>query len=220
MSARYDGIAEWYDAHLADFVRRGTTVLREFLGRGPGWLLELGCGGGIQLAGLAGDGWSLVGLDLSRDQLRVARQRVGKAVELVRGDAVALPFADASFDAICAAFLHTDVDDFAAVVTQAAHALRPGGRFSYVGTHPCFVGPFSRYPGDGPPELHTGYRQTGRVHEGPGIGDGIRRRVGVQHLPLAILLNAFPDAGLHLERVAEPGPEEFPRLLAIQARKL
>ena len=109
MSARYDGMAEWYDEHLAGFVRRGTTLLREFLGRGPGRLLELGSGGGIQLAGLADDGWSLVGLDLSYDQLRVARRRLGKAVGLIRGDAAATPFADASFDAVCAAFLHTDV---------------------------------------------------------------------------------------------------------------
>jgi len=37
-------------------------------------------------------------------------------------------------------FAHTDVDDFAAVVREVARVLSPGGRFVYVGTHPCFVG--------------------------------------------------------------------------------
>jgi len=39
------------------------------------------------------------------------------------------------------------------------------------------------------------------------------------HLPLAELLTAFLDAGLRIEHVSEPGPEEYPRLLAVAARR-
>jgi hypothetical protein len=98
--------------------------------------------------------------------------------------------------------------------------MRPGGRFVYVGTHPCFVGPFSRYPMGELPVLHEGYRRTDLVREGPGIGDGIWRRVGGRHMPLATFLSAFLDAGLTIERVEEPGPEDFPRVLALSTRSL
>ena len=57
-----------------------------------------------------------------------------------------------------------------------------------------------------------------RTHVGPGLGDGLRRRVGVRHVPLATLLNALLRAGLRLDHVDEPGPEDYPRLLALSAR--
>jgi SAM-dependent methyltransferase len=33
--------------------------------------------------------------------------------------------------------------DFVAVAREIARCLRPGGRFIYLGLHPCFIGPFS-----------------------------------------------------------------------------
>jgi hypothetical protein len=94
-----------------------------------------------------------------------------------------------------------------------------GGRLAYVGTHPCFVGPFARNPRDQPPQLHPGYRSTAWTTEGPGIGDGIRSRVGVRHVPLAELLNAFLDAGLRLVRVVEADDEDFPTRMGILAER-
>jgi hypothetical protein len=68
-----------------------------------------------------------------------------------------------------------------------------------------------------PPRLYPGYRQTERTHVGPGLGEGLRRRVGVRHVPLAAFLNALLEPGLQLERVEEPGPEDYPRILAVAA---
>jgi hypothetical protein len=47
------------------------------------------------------------------------------------------------------------------------------------------------------------------------MGQGLRRRVGVRHVPLAALLNAVLHAGFQIEQVEEPGPEDYPRILAI-----
>jgi SAM-dependent methyltransferase len=217
--ARYDGFADWYDERMTAIVGRATGLLVALAGDAPGRCLEIGCGGGIHLPELAGTGWSVLGVDLSRDQLRVARRRVGRDAGLVLANGARLPFQDRAFEAVVAAFIHTDVDDWPAVVREAARVLRPGGRFVYVGTHPCFVGPFSRYASDSLPVLHEGYRRTDLVKEGPGIGDGVWRRVGGRHLPLALLLSSFLDAGLTLEYVEEPGPEDFPRMLALAARR-
>jgi SAM-dependent methyltransferase len=217
--ARYDGFADWYAERLRDFAGSRTPLLVELLGRGPGRCLEVGCGGGFHLGAIAEAGWSVVGLDISRDQLRVARARATARGCLALADASLLPFPAESFDAVVTAFIHTDVDDWAAVVMEAARVLRPGGRMVYLGTHPCFVGPFSRYPGAEPPVLFEGYRRTERTTEGPGLGDGLWSRVGGRHVPLAALLNAFVGAGLRIERFEEPGPEDFPRVLALVARR-
>jgi SAM-dependent methyltransferase len=159
----------------------------------------------------------VTGVDLSSDQLRLARRRAPQGVDLVQADANQLPFEDAAFDAIACSLLHTDVDDFALVLREAARVLRPGGRMAYVGIHPCFVGPFARNPPGEPPELHPGYRNTAWTTEG--FSDGIRRRAGARHVPLAELLNAFFAADLHLVRIVEADDEDFPMRIGILAQR-
>ena len=79
----------------------------------------------------------VVGLDFSQGMLDEARRRVSAApgdaaVELVRGDALALSF-DAEFDvATCVgAFGHILPEDEDRFVSGIARALRPGGRFVF-----------------------------------------------------------------------------------------
>jgi ubiquinone/menaquinone biosynthesis C-methylase UbiE len=219
---RYDGVADWYDAYVTGdrggLTELARTTLLEFLGGGPGRCLDVGCGGAVQTRALVDAGWTVVGLDESADQLRVAASRVPEA-ELVRADAASLPFPDATFDAVALVFVHTDVNDLRAVAGEAARVLRPGGRLVLVGTHPCFVGPFAERTTEGATMLHSGYREESWTAEGPGLGPGIRRRVGVHHVTLATLLQAFVAAGLSLERVVEPGDDEPPALLAFAASR-
>ena len=213
--ARYDGFAEYYDEHLRDFTLRWSDVLRRLLGPGPGRCLDLGCGTGLHLDTLLELGWTATGIDVSADQLRLARAR-HEEVELVEADASSLPFADASFDAAVSAFTHTDMEDYSAAVREGVRVLIPGGRFVHLGLHPCFVGPFSRYTGeDHAPELFAGYRDSGWAKDGPGLGEGLRRMVGTHHVPLAELLQTCVDAGLALYRFHEPGDGLYPRVLAV-----
>ncbi len=210
--ARYDGIADWYDAEFQPAPLESETwrTLVELLGDPVGSLVDVGCGTGTYAAALAGRGWEVTGVDVSEDMLRRAE---AKGVSAVRADATALPFEAASFDAAVSVFTHTDVDDFAAAVRETTRVLRPGAPFVYVGVHPCFVGPHSVYDVDrAAPELHSGwYRSTGRYDEAPGIwrASGVRVRVGASHLPLGLFLQTFLDAGLRLERVEEPDEREY-----------
>jgi SAM-dependent methyltransferase len=217
--ARYDGFAEYYDEHLADFTLRWTDVVRRLLGTGPGRCLDLGCGTGFHLATLLELGWTPTGIDVSADQLRLAEARHPN-VELVKADASSLPFADASFAAVVSIFTHTDMEDYSAAVREGTRVLAAGGRFVHVGLHPSFVGPFSRYMGeDAPPLLYPGYRKSGWADNGPGLGPGLRRLVGTHHLPLADVLQTFADAGLTLIRFEEPGETDYPRVLAMVGHK-
>jgi SAM-dependent methyltransferase len=220
--ARYDGVADWYDRELAtaELGLSSQRVVLRLLGEGTGRLLDVGCGGGSFAAALAEQGWRVTGVDVSEDQLRLARER---GVDVVQADATALPLADGTFDAAVSVFTHTDMDDFAGVVREVARVLRPGSPFVYLGVHPCFIGPHSRFlRGEGVPELFPGYRDTSRYTEAPGISPtGLRAKVGAVHLPLASLLQTFLDAGLGLERFEEPAAaeREYPHLVALRCRR-
>jgi SAM-dependent methyltransferase len=217
--ARYDGHAEYYDERLREFTLGRTELLRRLLGQGRGRCLDLGCGTGLHFATLLELGWTVTGVDLSADQLRVARTRAG-TVELIHADAAALPIPDNGFDAVAAVFAHTDMDDYASAVREGARVLVPGGSFVHVGLHPCFVGPFASKVGeDAVPVLFPGYRETAWTDDGPGFGEGLRRLVGMCHLPLAQLLQAFVDAKLVLERFEESAGADYPHVLAVRARK-
>jgi len=88
-------------------------------------LLAAGCGPGdtpLRAAGRTG-----VGLDFSREQLGVARDRLPAA--LVQGDMTALPFAAGTFDAVAALYslIHVPLADHRTVIGEFARVLRPGG---------------------------------------------------------------------------------------------
>jgi ubiquinone/menaquinone biosynthesis C-methylase UbiE len=221
-TARYDGIADWYDTEFQPAPLDSETwdVLLRLLGEGSGSLVDVGCGTGAYAAGLAERGWDVTGVDVSEDMLRRAR---AKGVRTVHADATALPFEDESFDAAISVFTSTDVDDLPAVVREIVRVLRPGAPLVYLSVHPCFVGPHSMYdPETGVPELHAGwYRHVGRYTEAPGVWreSGVRIRVGATHLPLGMFLQAFLDAGLRLEQVEEPAEREYPFGLGLRWRR-
>jgi len=73
--SRYDGHAEWYDGWNRPHAERNASDVRELLGRGDGLCLDLGCGSGLYFDALAATGRTVVGLDRSADQLRIARGR-------------------------------------------------------------------------------------------------------------------------------------------------
>jgi SAM-dependent methyltransferase len=218
--ARYDGVADWYQGFRPSLTPDELGALQDLLGVGQGRCLDVGCGTGLATAAVAELGWSAVGIDLSEDMLERAR---GRGVEVVRGTAEALPFADASFDAAVSTWTHIDVDDFSAASREIARVLRPEAPLVYIGAHPCFVGPHSLFlAGKGVPELHSGYRPARRYDSSaPGVAnpDGVRARVGGVHLPLDAFLNAFLGAGFTIERVEELGRGDYPHVVALRARR-
>jgi SAM-dependent methyltransferase len=217
-AARYDGLAAWYGEFRPGLSLDESDALERLLGRGHGRCLDLGCGTGIALAQLQQLGWSVVGSDVSEDLLEVARER---GLEAVLAPAEELPFDDASFDAAASIWTHTDVDNFPAVLSELARVLRPGAPFVYIGAHPCFVGPHSRFYGaKGVPELHEGYYRAGRYDDGPAIRpEGLRARVGATHLPLGLFVQAFLDGGFTIERFEELGSREFPYVVALRCHR-
>lgn len=218
MRAVYNQYADWYAEYLrgpaAEHTRRTTEALGRLLGPGQGRCLDIGCGTAAHTTTVRCLGWQPLGVDVSLGQLRHAWRQL----PVTAGDAARLPIRSGSVDAVVATLIHTDVPDWSATVREAARTLRPGGRFAYVGVHPCFVGPFAQREAR-TLVLHPGYDDRRLTHEGPGIGSGVRPRVGVRHRTLADLLNPLPAAGLVIEKVEEPTSGVVPDLLGILATK-
>src|SRR5690606_10356438 len=98
---------------------------REQLGAGGGDLcLDVACGTGRHARAIRDAGYRPVGVDISGDQLRLARDRLAAVVQ---ADAGLLPVGDGTVAAAVGAFFHTDVEDLATVMTDIARCLRPGG---------------------------------------------------------------------------------------------
>jgi ubiquinone/menaquinone biosynthesis C-methylase UbiE len=131
------------------------TVDRDYLPMRPGLrVLDLGCGEGRHVIATATlDGADSVGVDLSLGDLATARQRHQEFREalaadqaadggalatgddaaiqplfgLLAGDALALPFADASFDTVICSEVLEHLPDYAGALREIERVLRPGG---------------------------------------------------------------------------------------------
>lgn len=125
----------------ADVVRQRRVVLQMLAPAAGERVLDIGAGPGFLCAELAqelGPTGAVVGLEPSAAMRELATRRVlppGSApVEHVDGDATALPFPDASFDAVTSTQVYEYVEDMATALAEARRVLRPGGRLFVLDT--------------------------------------------------------------------------------------
>lgn len=148
VAAMFDAVAPRYDLT--------NTVLA--LGRDRSWrvatvaavaaradetVLDLAAGTGTSTVPLGALGAEVVGCDLSLGMLRAGKAR-RPGLRLVAGDALALPFADASFDAVTMSFGLRNTTDPRAALAEIARVTRPGGRLVVCEFSAPTWGPFRR----------------------------------------------------------------------------
>jgi len=142
--AMFDRIAGRYQLMNAlmtfgrDRVWRRDVVLAAALPAG-GRLLDLASGtGDIALEALRLDpGTRVTAADFSLEMMRVGRRRDGGArIAWCAADALALPFADASFDAVTSGYLLRNVGDRVGAFREQVRVVRPGGRVVCLDTSP------------------------------------------------------------------------------------
>lgn len=85
----------------------------------------------IALADAVGTKGEVVGLDFSQNMLKIGQEKVNalqlKQVRLVHGNAMELPFPDASFDYVTIGFGLRNVPDYLQVLKEMNRVLKPGG---------------------------------------------------------------------------------------------
>ena len=97
-----------------------------------GVTLEVGCGSGRLSSSLAIRGYRTIGLDFSLPALAAARQNYsasGASGFFVAGDAMRLPFPQATFDVVLSTGLLEHFTDPLPIVVEMVRTLRPGGLF-------------------------------------------------------------------------------------------
>jgi 2-polyprenyl-6-hydroxyphenyl methylase / 3-demethylubiquinone-9 3-methyltransferase len=130
--------ARWHDAQdtpialLRAEARHRNPWIAAQLGTCACDVLDLACGAGFLSNYLAERGHRVTGLDQSAESLAVAAERDAAGTVSYRvGDAIALPFPDASFDVVCAMDLLEHVEDPDRVIAEIGRVLRPGGLFFF-----------------------------------------------------------------------------------------
>jgi ubiquinone/menaquinone biosynthesis C-methylase UbiE len=102
------------------------------VGQSEGDVLELGCGGGINMAFYeAARITSFTGLDPSPgllDATNKAVEKFGMKADIRAGIGEAMPFEDARFDTVLVTFTLCSVQDQAQVLAEMRRVLRPGGK--------------------------------------------------------------------------------------------
>jgi demethylmenaquinone methyltransferase/2-methoxy-6-polyprenyl-1,4-benzoquinol methylase len=127
----FDRIAPVYDAMnrtmTAGLDRRWRQITVESAVRPGDRVLDVCCGTGDLAIAARRAGGDVAGLDFSEQMLERARRKAPE-IEWVRGDALALPFEDESFDAATVGFGVRNVEDLEAALRELRRVLRPGGR--------------------------------------------------------------------------------------------
>ncbi|MDO5094485.1 MAG: demethylmenaquinone methyltransferase [Propionibacteriaceae bacterium] len=132
VSAMFDGVAARYDLlnTLLSFGqdrgwRRATVAA---VAAQPGErILDVAAGTGTSSEPFAEAGAQVFPTDLSMGMLRIGKQQ-RPGLSFVRGDALALPFADDSFDAATISYGLRNVEDTAAALRELRRVTKPGGR--------------------------------------------------------------------------------------------
>jgi len=127
----FDRIAPVYDAMnrvmTAGLDRRWRRITVEQAVRPGDRVLDACCGTGDLAIAARARGADVVGLDFSEGMLERAREKA-PAIDWVRGDMLALPFEDGSFDAATVGFGVRNVEDLDGGLRELRRVLRPGGR--------------------------------------------------------------------------------------------
>ena len=193
VAAMFDAVAERYDRTntILSFAqdgrwRRHTVRALQLL---PGQkVLDVAAGTGVSTQALAATGAWCVATDFSLGMLSAAKPEFRQP--RVAGDALHLPFADQSFDAVTISFGLRNVADPAAALTEFARITKPGGQL--------LVCEFSR---PRPAPIRWGYRWYLR-----------------NVLPrLAKRVSSNPDAYTYLQETIDAWPDQ-PALARMIAR--
>jgi SAM-dependent methyltransferase len=206
--AKYDTIAGNYLSFMSGnhVVDLASEALIEQAGPVAGChLCELACGIGIMASHFARQGAHVIGVDLSDEMLHIARERYPD-LHFVRDDAQSLAsLDDDAFDVVTSNLALMDIPDLTATYDAVKRVLKPGGRFIFTVTHPCFQSPHSYLVTDD--DDYSGRHISHYAQEGfwkSTDSSGIRGQVGAYHRTLSTYINGLLQRGFRVNELIEP----------------
>lgn len=232
-------LASQWDANAAEWARQvrarmdlyrehvNNPCMIEMLGDIKGLrVLDAGCGEGTSSRLLAGLGAEVVGVDFSKEMLRLAieeEERRPRGIEYHWGNLCDLSFLDdETFDVIASFMTIMDVACIEKTFEEFHRVLKSGCRFLFSILHPCFATiPVAGWVFDKPDDLSDSNRlyykvdkywmESAREMNWQVVG-GDRELPGRNvdfHRTLSSYVNALNDAGFVVSRMQEPRPQEI-----------
>jgi SAM-dependent methyltransferase len=186
--------------------------------------LDIGCGEGHNTRLLAKRGARVTAVDIAEVFITYAKQeeeREPLGIDYRVASAVALPFAEATFDFAMGCMSFMDIPETERVLTEAYRVLKPGGFLQFSIAHPCFDTPYRR-------NLRNEHGLTYAIEVGdyfrnlngeiaewlfgaapPHVKHGMRKfKIPRFTRTVSQWLNLLVDTGFLLERVGEPYPSD------------
>ena len=150
----FDAIAPRYDRanrviSLGMDLRWRREVVRLALKKAPRIVLDVGAGTGDLTRMVASTGdpdIKIIGVDFSLSMLQIAKshpQDILQQVSYTQGDALALPLAAGSIDAIITAFTIRNIRELPSAIDSFARVLKPGGTLTILEITPMGTGPLA-----------------------------------------------------------------------------
>jgi len=196
-----------WDEHAADWIawarapgqdhffwRFSMPRLLELLPAPGALTLDLGCGEGRLSRELAARGHRVVGVEQSPALVAAAREAAPE-IEVREGDAGAIPLADGAADLVVASMVLMNLDDLEGAMAEVARVLTPAGRFCASLVHPFNSPKQAPYFTD---HSYAEVRDRG----------GLRMTFTDRHRPLQDYSRALESAGLVIEALREPVPDD------------
>jgi SAM-dependent methyltransferase len=159
-------------------------------------VLDAGCGTGRASVWLAEQGAEVVGVDISPEMLRVAREDVPAGSFHVGDLADPLPFEDGSFDVVVSSLVMHYLRDWVPTLRELRRVLRPDGVVVMSTHHPAMDAELAD-SGDyfAVELLRDRWTVCGREHE-----------VRFWHRPLSRMFREIAEAGFRIDELSEPQP--------------
>jgi SAM-dependent methyltransferase len=182
------------------------TSLIDFIGRGEGDALDVGCGEGRVSRVLRECGYSVTATDPVELFVQAAEQ-VRSADHYKVAAATDLPFTDGSFDLAVAYNVLMDIEDVPAALKEIKRVLRPSGTLLISIVHPfADRGRFANQEPDSPFVLGASYFGRERF-EGVEKRDGLQMHFAGWSQPLQNYMAALEGTGLAITSLREPVPD-------------
>ena len=129
IAGRYDLLNHLLSVNVDKRWRRiVATRVREKLSSSGARVLDVACGtGDLSLTLFESTGARVVGTDFCRPMLQIAAAKLAREIPLIEGDALNLPFREASFEAVTIAFGLRNLASVENGLAELRRVLKPGG---------------------------------------------------------------------------------------------
>lgn len=196
-------------------------------------IIDIGCGSGVLTNKLARKGAIVVGVDPSKEMIRIANKEYGTVKGIKFHNQSIQKFSstiNTKFDLAVSNMSLITIENLQTVMDSTYSLLKPKGKFIFNITHPCFWNQYRQYESDKTFQYMTEHAQKGKFIITKD-STGLKSPTTHFHRPLERYFECLSRASFVIEELVEPlpnpsdmklypAPWKFPRFLTMKCMKI